>query len=116
MCTTASSIHIGCSNCPIAGAYIDPFFNLLVAMHRHRAHSKHSDTQFGVFLDIKTALGSLACFDQEILDDLIIDFNHAQCDFMLDVVLWVVNSLINTAEDLFARPWDDSLVSSIPND
>jgi hypothetical protein len=35
---------------------------------------------------------------------------------MLNIVLGIIDSLIDSSEDLFAGPWNDALVVSIPDD
>jgi len=116
MRTAASSVHISSSDRAVAGPHVDPLLDLLVASYGHRAHAKHSDTQFGMLLHVKATLRSLRGLDQEILDDLIVYLDHAQGDLVLDVVLWLRLPLVDAAEDLLARPGDDALVASVAND
>jgi len=116
MCTAACSVHIRSSDGAVAGPNVDPLFDLLVASYGHRAHAKHSDAQFGVLLHVQATLGPLRGLDQEILDDLIVNLDHAQSDLVLDVVLWLRLPLVDAAEDLLARPGDDALVASVTYD
>ena len=115
MSSTWSSIHVSWTNGSVWGSSIDLLLNLIVACHRNLAHALNEDTEFRMFTHIEATFGAIIRFDKEILNALVVDLDHTECDCMLNIVLRVINSFIYPSEHLLTCSRYDTFVSTVPH-
>ena len=108
-------IHIGLSNRAIACARVNLVLDLSVARDRHFIRILNINPFDRVFSYVEI-LFLLAFLDQQVLNLLIVDLNHAQLHFMLSRIGLVLLTCVYTSEDFLARAWNDALVVAVTDD
>ena len=66
--------------------------------------------------DLQPLLGSSGRLDEQVLDFLIVDFEHGHRDLALDLLRLVGMQHCDSLEDVVAGAWHDSLVFAVPHD
>ena len=113
MCAGRGRIHVGLTDGPVLISDRELAINSFVTVYGDVLNILYVYTSLRVLTNIKTLLRPQVCPHEQILDTLVVDLNHRDCNTALNSLGGVSLKAGDTFENLVARPRHNSFVLTI---
>lgn len=109
-------VHEGGSDGPVVVSHVVLVLDLVVRPHWDLGQPLDEHAHRRALAHLQSSLWSVIRVAEEVLDVLVVDFQHADRDLELYVRIRVFQLLVYAREYLFAGPRHDPLVGAVPDD